>query len=116
MDSLSHYFLQNSPSFAQGELKQLLEMKYSNSAEKYPCYVPKELLLVDVKIKADAERISKMPLKMREMLASLEQKERENCQIAQLMRSYKEENINLVVVYFGYYNFDLVKNTHFESQ
>lgn len=71
MDNLNHYFMQKSPSFADGELNQLLEMKFSNNFAKYPTFQTNELLVVDVKIKADSERIEKMPAKMKEMLVSL---------------------------------------------
>lgn len=42
-----------SPSFADGELRSLLEIKYSNSLAVDPVYSEKEILFVDVKIKAD---------------------------------------------------------------
>jgi hypothetical protein len=48
-------------------------MKYSNTSTQYPTYKSNELLLMDVKIKADSERIGKMPMKMKEMLVSLEE-------------------------------------------
>jgi hypothetical protein len=64
--------MQKSPSFAGGELSQLLQMKFSNASTQYPTYKSNELLLVDVKIKADSEKIEKMPMKMKEMLFSLQ--------------------------------------------
>lgn len=50
---LRDYLMIKSPSFTDGELNSLLEVKYSNSLALDPVYSEKELLFVDVKIKAD---------------------------------------------------------------
>ena len=38
MKNMSDYFMQKSRSFAEGELSELLSMKYSNSSTLYPTY------------------------------------------------------------------------------
>lgn len=85
---MNNFFLSKSPSFSNGDLNQILELKYSNSSIRYPTYQAKELLLLNTKISADSEKIEKIPNKMKEMLICMEREDEFGCPLAQIIREY----------------------------
>lgn len=91
-------------------MNHLLELRFSTCRE-VPVLEAGELVMVEVRIKIDNEHIELLPKKMVEMLRTAE--ENQLCPVSQWLREYKGEHINFIVVYYGEYNFDLIRKKHY---
>lgn len=116
--NLQKFYAERSASVSKNELPFAFKLKYHNGMNPVPSLLnPGELVFVDVKIKAEVQKIEELPEKIIKHFENYRIcKKGSLSPLEEMLSNYRQDHFNIFVVYFGDSNFQIFNKERYETQ